>query len=125
MSERDLPARISNEQSNQVTQLPMHAPLIHSSKSVPSLNSSGTVLFLLILLFEFVFRLAVMMKFVEVILGSLEAAHLTTRIMKKHFSIWRKILSIILYIPTDEICRFLLGFRNSRAGILFILLQLS
>lgn len=48
MSERDLPARVSNEQSNQVTQLPMHAPLIHSSKSVPSLNSSGMILFLLI-----------------------------------------------------------------------------
>lgn len=38
MSERDLPSRVMNEPPNQNAQLPIHAP-IHSSKSVPSLNS--------------------------------------------------------------------------------------
>ncbi|KAK7595248.1 hypothetical protein V9T40_013073 [Parthenolecanium corni] len=38
MSERDLPSRVMNEPPNANAQLPLHAP-IHSSKSVPSLNS--------------------------------------------------------------------------------------
>lgn len=60
MSERDLPARISNEQSNQATQLPMHAPLIHSSKSVPSLNSPGKYVIVIIYLVSLIVRITAM-----------------------------------------------------------------
>ncbi|KAK7602310.1 hypothetical protein V9T40_007899 [Parthenolecanium corni] len=39
MSQRDIPSRVLNEPPNANAQLPLHAP-IHSSKSVPSLNSA-------------------------------------------------------------------------------------
>uniref|UniRef100_A0A023F3L1 Putative actin filament-binding protein afadin n=3 Tax=Triatoma infestans TaxID=30076 RepID=A0A023F3L1_TRIIF len=43
MSERDLPSRVHSEQQNQPGrgQLPPHAPQMHSSKSVPSLNTGN------------------------------------------------------------------------------------
>ncbi|KAK7600783.1 hypothetical protein V9T40_008224 [Parthenolecanium corni] len=43
MSQRDIPSRVLNEPPNANAQLPLHAP-IHSSKSVPSLNSASMVI---------------------------------------------------------------------------------
>jgi hypothetical protein len=50
MSERDLPSRVLSEQQQNHQggrgQLPPHAPQMHSSKSVPSLNSAFHLLIL-------------------------------------------------------------------------------